>query len=76
MVKKYSKSELFLKKVNELNDISGFLNVYKHKTNNIKGFNWIYKFHEDGKVKHITNRDLLVLKHIVLSKNLPWKIID
>ena len=71
-----NKSELFLKKLNELNDISGFLNVSKHKSNNIKGFKWIYTYKDNGKNKNITNIHLFVLKNIIESKKLPWEVID
>lgn len=70
------KAELFLNKVDELKNISGFLNVYKRKANNVKGFKWIYSYKEDGEDKYISNIHLFVLKYIVSSKKLPWKIIN
>ena len=73
---KKSKLELFLEKLNELNDISGFLNVSKCKINNVKGFHWVYRYNEDGRTRNIVNSHLSILKHIVISKNLPWEIID
>lgn len=70
------KSDLFLKKVNEIKGISGFLKVFKHKSDNIKGFNWVYTYKKDGKNHYISSVHLFVLKYIVTSKNLPWEIID
>lgn len=71
-----NKSMMFLSLVNEINDISGFLNVFKHKSNNSKGFKWVYKYKENGKNKFISNIHLFALRYLVISKNLPWKIID
>lgn len=70
------KSELFLNKLNELNDISGFLNVSKIKSDTIKGFSWIYRYNENGKRKQLTSVHLCILKYHVLSNNLDWQIID
>lgn len=70
------KSELFLKKLNELNDISGFLNVSKIKYDTVKGFEWHYRYKENGKDKIIRNVHLCILKYYVLLNNLDWKIID
>lgn len=76
MTKNNKKSELFLKKINEINDISGFLNVFKYKSDNIKGFKWVYTYKKDGKRWHISSVHLFVLKFIVSSRNFPWEIID
>lgn len=70
------KSELFLKLINESMNNSGFLNVYKRKSSNIKGFKWIYIYKDNGKNKNISNIHLFVLKNIIESKNFPWKVID
>lgn len=56
--------------------ISGFLHVFKHKSNTIKGFKWVYTYKKEGKSYNIVNNHLFVLKFIITSKNLPWKIID
>lgn len=71
-----NKSAKFLCLINEIYDISGFLNVYKRKSNTYKGFKWVYKYKENGEDKFISNIHLFVLKYIVTSKNLPWKVID
>ena len=76
MTNNIKKSDLFLKMINEMNDISGFLNVHKHKSDNIKGFKWVYTYKINSKSFNILNTHLFVLKHIVTSKNLPWQIID
>lgn len=76
MTENNKKSELFLKKINEIKNISGFLNVFKHKSDNNKGFKWVYTYKKDGKSCHITSVHLFVLKYLVTSKNLPWEIID
>ena len=71
-----SKSELFLKKINELKNISGFSNVSKIKSKTTKGFSWIYRYEENGKNKTLRSVHLCILKYYVLLNNLDWKIVD
>ena len=54
------KSDLFLKLVNEIDNISGFLNVSKVKSNTIKGFEWTYRFKEKGQNKTLRSVHLSV----------------
>ena len=68
------KSKLFLEKIKKLNDKTGFLNLSKNKSQNKKGFKWVYSYNQHGKQITISNIHLCVLKHIVLSRNLPWEI--
>lgn len=67
-----NKSLEFLKIINDLKYNSGFLNVSKHKFNNAKGYKWIYHY----KDYNISSVHLLVLKYFVISRGLPWKIIN
>lgn len=67
-----NKSLEFLKIINDLKDNSGFLNVSKHKSSNTKGYNWIYHYKDEN----LSSVHLLVLKYFVISKGLPWEIIN
>lgn len=56
---------------------SGILNVYKHKNPKLnQGFNWKYQYYENGKRKSFSSVDIHKLKKKVISKGLPWIILD
>lgn len=73
---KNNKSKIFLEKINQLKDISGFSNVSKIKSKTDKGFSWIYRYKENGNDKTIKNIHLNILKYYVLLNNLEWEIDD
>lgn len=76
MTNKNKKSDLFMKEINKLKEISGFFKISKIKSNSIKGFSWIYRYEENGKNKTLRSVHLCILKYYVLLNNLDWKIVD
>ena len=52
---------------------SGYYRVYKRVNKRTKqGFEWVYKWRENGKMKTLSSVNLLKLESKVKSKGLPW----
>ena len=51
---------------------SGYYRVYKRKGNFKQGFEWVYKWRENGKMKVLSSVNLLKLESKVKAKGLPW----
>lgn len=71
-----NKSKKFLKIINDMNDSSGFFSVHRNKADNPKGYRWVYYYTENNQRKSISNVHLHVLKHVVISGGLPWRVIN
>jgi hypothetical protein len=67
-------SEESKQKMSEANNTSGYLNVCKQKNKTYKqGFQWVYRYSEDGKRKRLTSVDIKKLESKVKARGLPWK---
>lgn len=57
---------------------SGFFRVSKKRDKKYKrlGFQWVYQYYENDKRRAIYRDNILNLKKEVISRGLPWKIID
>ena len=51
---------------------SGYYRVYKRKGNFKQGFEWVYKWRDNGKMKKLSSVNLLKLESKVKAKGLPW----
>lgn len=60
-------------KLSKIRNKSGYYRVYKHYDDRFKqGFQWIYKWRENGKQKSLSSVNLLKLESKVKSKGLDW----
>lgn len=59
-------------------NITGYYHVSKSKNSSLRqGFKWLYSYYDEvGKEKSFSSVDLNQLKKKVISKGLPWKVID
>lgn len=75
------KNEADLKNINygQFKNNTGVYRLHKHKQDDVqKGFTYLYTFKDNSSNKYKTLRsvDIYILKQKVLSKNLPWVVIN
>ena len=63
--------------ISKVQNTSGLFRVHKQKDDRYKqGFRWVYQYYENGKKKFIKSVDLDKLKAKVVSKCLPWEVVE
>lgn len=53
---------------------TGFYRVQKQRTNTKKGYTFLYKIVENGKITRFSRQNLLELKNEVFNRGFPWEV--